>query len=166
VRNSVDILQQLHSLTAEDRTWILEKLPAPAKSLLLATSSDAPAPAPAAPVAPASDSPSLPRTLVATTVAAALREEPAWLAAAVLEGAAESRIAEIVERLPAVLRSDIVSMRRVAATLTPAARQVLIRLLLAKIGEPPPPEPAPSRFHLLFDRLSASRSRKRLTLHL
>ena len=164
MRNSVDILQQLHSLTAEDRTWILEKLPAPAKSLLLATTSDAPAPA--APVAPASDTPSLPTTLAATAVAAALKEEPAWLAAAVLEGAAESRIAEIVERVPAVLRSDIVSMRRVAATLTPAARQVLIRLLLAKIGEPPPPEPVPSRFHMLFDRLSASRSRKRLTLHL
>jgi hypothetical protein len=164
VRNSVDILQQLHSLTAEDRTWILEKLPAPAKSSLLATTSDTPAAA--APVAPASDTPSLPTTLAATTVAAALKEEPAWLAAAVLEGTAESRIAEIVERLPAVLRSDIVSMRRVAATLTPAARQVLVRLLLAKIGEPPPQEPAPSRFHMLFDRLSASRSRKRLTLHL
>jgi hypothetical protein len=157
-------LQRLHSLTAEDRTWILEKLPAPAKSLLLATTSEAPAPA--APVATAGDTPSLPTTLTATTVAAALREEPAWLAAAVLADAAESRSTEIVERLPAVLRSDIVSMRHVAATLTPAARQVLVRLLLAKIGEPAPPEPAPSRFHLLFDRLSASRSRKRLTLHL
>jgi hypothetical protein len=165
VRSASDILRQLHALSVQDRAWILEKLPAPAKSLLLAAVSDAPAPA--APVAAtASEIPILPTTLAATAIAAALREEPAWLAAAVLEGAAESRIAEVLERLPGVLRSDMATMRRVACTLTPAARQVLLRMVLAKIGEPAPPPPAPSRFHVLLDRLSASRSRKRLALHL
>ena len=164
MRNAAEILQRLHALGAEDRSWILGKLPAPAKSLLLAAAADAPSPA-APVVTPPSDIPSLPRTLAATTVAAALKEEPAWLAVAVLEGAAESWIAEVVERLPTFLRSDIASQRRAASTLTPAARQALIRLFLAKIGQAVPP-PAPSRFHVLLERLGASRSRKRLMLHL
>jgi hypothetical protein len=161
VRNVADILQHLHSLSTEDRTWILGKLPAPAKSLLLAAASDEPSPA--APVA--GDAPSLPATLAATQVAAALKEEPAWLAAAVVEGAAEPWITEVVERLPAVLRSDVASIRRAGTTLTPDARQTLIRLLVARIGQAAP-HPSPSTFRLLLERVSASRSRRRLTLHL
>lgn len=164
MRKVADILQHLHALTAEDRTWILGKLPEPAKSLLLAAVSDEPSPA-APVVATARDASSLPTTLAAMQVAAALKEEPAWLAAAVLEGACESWIAGVVERLPAVLRSDVASIRRAGSALTPSARQALIRLLLARIGQAAP-QPAPSRFHLLLERLSASRSRKRLTLHL
>ncbi len=164
MRNVADILQHLHTLSAEDRTWILGKLPAPAKSLLLAGASDEPSPA--APAATtASDAPRLPSTLAAMQVAAALKEEPAWLAAALLEGAAEPWIADVVERLPAVLRSDVASIRRAGSTLTPSARQTLIRLFLAKIGQAAP-QTTPSRFQLLLERLSASRSRKRLTLHL
>lgn len=164
--NVADILQRLHALGAEDRTWILGKLPAPTKSLLLAAASGKPssvAPAPAA--ASASDASSLPTTLAATQVAAALKEEPAWLAAALLEGADDSWVADVVHRLPAVLRSDIAAFRRTGCTLTPPARQTLMRLFLAKLG-PASPAPVPSRFHALLERLSASRSRKRLTLHL
>lgn len=164
MRNVADILQRLHTLGADDRTWVLGKLPAPAKSLLLATASSERSPVvPAAPAA--GDGPTLPPTLPALQVAAALKEEPAWLAAALLDGAAESWIAEVIQRLPAVLRADIATIRRGGSTLTPAARQTLIGLFLAKVGQATP-RPAPSGFQVLLERLSASRSRRRLTLHL
>jgi hypothetical protein len=162
--NLTDTLQRLHALGAEDRRWILSKLPASAKSLLLAAASGKrPQIEPAPPAV--TDTPTLPRDLEALQVAAALKEEPAWLAAAVLEGAAESWVAEVVQKLPAVLRSNIAHVRRAGCTLTPSARQTLIGLMLAKIGQATP-RPAQSGFQVLLERLSASRSRKRLTLHL
>jgi hypothetical protein len=162
--NLTDTLQRLHALGAEDRAWILSKLPASAKSLLLAAASGKRSQV--APVTPAaSDPPALPPGLEPLQVAAALKEEPAWLAAAALEGAAESWVAEVLQKLPAVLRADIAHVRRAGCALTPSARQALIKLLLAKLGQAAP-RPAQSGFQVLLERLSASRSRKRLTLHL
>jgi hypothetical protein len=158
-----DIMQRLHALTVEDRAWILGKLPATAKSALLAAAAGEPSPPPSAPTV--EDAPVLPTTLAPRSVAAALKEEAAWVAVALLEDADESWIAEVIAHLPPVLRSDIDSMRRAGASLTILARRTLIRLLLAKIGEAAP-QPAPSKFQVLLDRLSASRSRKRMTLHL
>ena len=158
-----DILQRLHGLAAEDRTWILGRLPAPAKSTLLAAASGEPS----RPLAAACgfEAPALPHTLTPQSVAAALKDEPAWLVAAVLEGTAESWAAAVIAHLPAVMRSDIATMRHAGSRLPLHARQTLIRLFLAKVGQAEPP-PVPSRFHTLFERLSASRSRKRLMLHL
>lgn len=149
-----DILQRLQALTSDDRTWILGKLPAAAKSTLLAAASAEPSPPPA--TAP---------TLAPRSVAAALKEEPAWLAAAFLQGAADPWAAEVIGHLPAVLRSDVANLRRAESTLTPLSRQTLADLLHAHVGQSAPP-PTPSKFHTLLERLSASRSRKRMTLHL
>lgn len=157
-----DMLQRLQALTAEDRTWILGKLPATEKSTLLAAASGESSPPPAA--APEIEAPALPTTLASLSVAAAMKEEPAWIAAAILQGAAEPWVAEVIAHLPAVLRSDVANLRRAGSKLTPLARQTLVELLLAQIGQTA--APTPSKFHTLLERLSASRSRKRMTLHL
>src|SRR5262245_58063386 len=115
-----DILQRLQVLTSEDRTWILGKLPAAAKSTLLTAASAEPLPPPTA-AAPEIEGPALPTTLAPQSVAAALKEEPAWLAAAALEGAAEPWVTAVIAHLPAVLRSEVANLRRAGSTLTPLA---------------------------------------------
>jgi hypothetical protein len=160
-----DILQRLQALAAEDRTWILGRLPAAAKATLLAAASgESSLPPPAA--AREIEGPVLPTTLAPQSVAAALKEEPAWIAASILGNAAGPWIAEVLAHLPPGLRSDIASLRRSDSVLTPLARETLVNLLLAQIGQSEPPPPTPSKFHTLLERLSASRSRKRMTLHL
>ena len=79
----------------------------------------------------------LPRDIDAARLAAVLAEEPSWIGAAVRGG----------------------------SVLTPHAKQTLVRLVLARVGRGEA-EPARSRFQSLLARLSASRTRKRLTIHL
>ena len=159
-----DILQRLQALSVEDRTWILGRLPVAAKATLLAAASGGSSPPPPA-AAREIEGPALSTTLPPQSVAAALKEEPAWIAASILGNAGGPWIVEVLAHLPAVLRSDIASLRRSDSMLTPLARQTLVNLLLAQIDQSPPP-PTPSKFHTLLERLSASRSRKRMTLHL
>ena len=125
--NTTDILRTLHGLAAEDRAWIIARLPARAKGRLL----DVPEPQ----VPQSGDE--LPRDIDAARLAAVLAEEPSWIAAAV--------------------RGDSV--------LTSHAKQTLVRLVLARVGRGEA-EPARSKFQSLLARLSAARTRKRLTIHL
>ena len=129
--NTSDILQTLHGLAAEDRAWIIERLPARAKARLLHQKEPEPEPEP-----PRAEE-ELPSDIDADRLAAVLADEPAWLAAGVRGGTG----------------------------LTARARQTLIRLVLARVGHSEVP-PARSRFQTLLARLGASRSRKRMTIHL
>lgn len=79
----------------------------------------------------------LPRDIDAARLAAVLAQEPSWITAAVRGG----------------------------SVLTPHAKQTLVRLVLARVGCDEA-APVPSKFQSLLARLSASRSRKRLTIHL
>lgn len=171
MKAATDILQRLHGLTAEDRTWILARLPTAARSKLRALvkieqSSRDEADVVPEPAADASDEPvgRLPCGLDPAAVAALLKAEPAWIAAAVLEGSAQPWSAMVLDHLPGVLRADIEGQRRAGCTLTPLARETLIRVFLAGMGRNPH-APTPSKFRSLLDRVSASRSRKRLTIH-
>ena len=154
--NTTDILRTLHGLAAEDRAWIIARLPARAKARLLGEKPQADASVPAA---------SVPTDIDASRLAAVLAEEPSWIAAAVLDGAAEPWAAAVLECLPAGMRADIASVQRIGCPLTPHAKQLVIRTLLARVGCGVS-TPARSGFQQLLARLSASRSRKRLTIHL
>ena len=125
--NTTDILRTLHGLAAEDRAWIIARLPARTKAQLLHVPE---------PEVPQSDE-EIPPDIDAARLAVVLAEEPSWIAAAL----------------------------RGSSTLTPQAKQTLVRLVLARVGCGEA-APALSRFHSLLARLSASRSRKRLTIHL
>ena len=125
--NTSDIVRTLHGLAAEDRAWIIARLPARAKAQLLR--------GPEPEVAQSDEE--LPSDIDAARLAAVLAEEPSWIAAAVRGGAG----------------------------LTAHAKQTLIRLVVARVGCGEA-TPARSRFQSLVARLSASRSRKRLTIHL
>lgn len=166
--NPVNVLQTLHGLTAEDRAWIIARLPARAKARLLAPTANEreshdreQLPAHLA----KTDTLNLPPDVDAGSLATMLKAEPAWIAAALLQECEESLKAAVLERLPAVLRADISDIQRAGCKLTPLATQTLLRLLLTRIGHAKGGSP-PSKFHSLLERLSASRSRKRLTIHL
>jgi hypothetical protein len=171
VKNSTDILQRLHGLTTEDRTWILARLPSGARSTLRAAvkaeqSSRVDADVVAeTQVDTTGEVARLPSSLDPEAVAALLKGEPAWIAAALLEGSAEPWTAMVLEHLPSMLRADIERHRRAGCTLTVLARQTLISAFMAGVGNTPH-TPVPSKFQSLLDRVSASRSRKRLTIHL
>lgn len=171
MKNSTDILQRLHGLTAEDRTWILARLPIRARSTLRAAvkaeqSSDVDADVIAEPKVDTTEEVAcLPSGLDPEAVAALLKGEPAWIAAALLEGSAEPWSAMVFGHLPSMQRADIERHRRAGCTLTLLARQTLISIFVAGMGSTPH-APAPSKFQSLLDRVSASRSRKRLTIHL
>jgi hypothetical protein len=161
--NTTDILRTLHGLAAEDRAWIIERLPARAKAQLLAMHPDE------------KDTPEeevhleqperIPADVDAVRLVAVLADEPLWIAAVVLEGSTEPWVAAVLERLPVGMRADVRSMLSAVRALTSHAKETLIRSVLARVGCGEA-EPTRSRFQALLARLSASRSKKRLTIHL
>jgi hypothetical protein len=141
--NTTDILRTLHGLAVEDRAWIIARLPTRAKAQLLAMSPEDDTPDEVAELeTPQEQREAIPADIDAGRLALVLAEEPAWIAA-VVRGSTEPWV----------------------AALTPHTRQTVIRSVLARVGCG---EPAPtrSRFQSLLARLSASRSRKRLTIRL
>jgi len=165
--NATDILRTLHGLAAEDRAWIIARLPTRAKAQLLALTPDDDASHLIKDEVPEQhEDEGLPAGVDAGRLATVLAEEPAWIAAAVLEGSTEAWAAAVTERLPTGMRADIRSTHSGARTLTQHAKQTLIRAVLARVGCGEPAQAPSSKFQSLLARLSASRSRKRLTIHL
>ena len=160
--NTTDILRTLHGLAVEDRAWIIERLPARAKAQLLAMHPDESKPEEEG---HQEHLERIPADIDAGRLAAVLADEPLWIAAVVLEGSTEPWVAAVFERLPVGMRADVRSMQAAVRALTAHAKQTLIRSVLARVGCGEA-EPTRSRFHALLARLSASRSRKRLTIHL
>ena len=156
--NTTEILRTLHGLNVEDRAWIIERLPTRTKAQLLAMN-------PQEEETPEEQPERIPAAIDPVRLAAVLADEPAWIAAVVLEGSSQPWVAAVFERLPVGMRADVRSMQAAVSTLTSHAKQTVIRLVLARVGCG---EAAPtrSRFQSLLARLSASRSRKRLTIHL
>jgi hypothetical protein len=160
--NTTDILRTLHGLAVEDRAWIIERLPARAKAQLLAMHPDESTPKEEV---HEEQLERIPADIDAGRLAAVLADEPLWIAAVVLDGSTGPWVATVFERLPAGMRADIRSMHSAVGALTSHAKQTLIRSVLARVGCGEA-EPTRSRFQSLLARLSASRSKKRLTIHL
>lgn len=169
-----EALTLLHDLTAEDRAWLIAQLPAEARSRLLAES-DANEGGDALKVVPASRAPEVDASessaldgLVTVDVAAlalVLKDEPPWLIAALLEARTWSWATEFLDALPALTRSQVTSTRRAGCSFAPLLAETLARLIVLRLGHGEAPR-SPSTFETLVARLSAARSKKRLSIHL
>jgi hypothetical protein len=163
-----DVIARLGTLAEADRAWILEQLPPAAKALLL----DEPAQAHAVPVVEAqplneSEEQSIARALAraeAQCVCHVLSKEPCWVIAAVLQIRSWPWRDEVLRGLPEWQRLEVTQLETRAA-FTVQMSDTLSRLLLQRVtgSELPPPE---SRFAKLVSKLSSSRVRRRLSVHL
>jgi hypothetical protein len=165
-----DALSLLQGLTDEDRAWIVARLPTPAKSQLLQpeqprnarpsrqeAASEAQRPEPAITGEPTDGLEKVePKTLLAV-----LKDEPAWITAALLQAHAWTWSTQLLDALPAVLHADVATLERAKIRFAPEVAQVVRRLVAARIAAGLRGE-RPSKFEALLDRVSASRLRKRM----
>jgi len=163
---STDVLQTLNQLSAADRNWIIERLPAQSKTRLLAISSPrqpAAAPAPVAAGATTSDAQQLLRHADPTTLANLLQREPPWLASALLQSHAWPWREALLAALPPGVRAEVErgSQTAYATRLT----DTLLGIIAARM-EVHAPAPPVSKFEILVEKLAAARSRKRWSINL
>ena len=167
------LLGRLQQLNARDRGWIMQQLSERERSQLLATL-ETPEPAPEVVTAKVQEMRPAPqpdtkkneaaRTLSRVeprAMATLLRGEPAWIAAIVIQGQDDHWSKEVLEALPALQRSEVEKAR--AQTFGDELMQAVVRQVLARCqGD----VATVSAFARLVERIGASRSRRRLTLHL
>lgn len=173
-----ELLGRLQQLNSQDRSWIMQQLSERERAQLLATL-EAPdaaqevAPPVDAEIAKAKHQPAAPSDpkrpdpfkalskVDPRVVAALLKHEPVWLGAIVLATPDENWGRAILDALPAPQRPEMERMRSHSfgdALVQSVARQVLARCQAEVVP--------PSAFDRLVERIGASRSKRRLTLHL
>jgi hypothetical protein len=166
MNSASEVLAKLGALTEADRLWILAQLPASAKARLL----DDPSALHALPVVPdlnESEEHSIHRALAKAEperVLRVLEREPTWLIVAVLGVRDWPWRAAVLEGLPESQRVDVSRVSSISA-FTVHTLDALCRALLRKVSDAEPSQPE-SKFSQLVAKLSSSRSRRRLTLHL
>lgn len=169
-----ELLGRLQQLGSQDRSWIMQQLTERERAQLL-SKLETPR------IAPAITNEKVPEAAPATVaseikrpdgikalsrvdpriVAALLRHEPAWLGAIVLAGQDESWNKAVLDALPASQRSEVERSRSQSfgdELMQSAVRQVLAHCQ-ADVA-------ATSAFDRLVEKIGASRSKRRLTLHL
>jgi hypothetical protein len=171
MKSPSELLGKLHRLSARDRAWIVEHLSEQERAQLMSTLAE-----PATVVTDVglhaveqarqsgASSADTARTLARVEprlVAMVTRTEPAWLNAAIAATQDAAWNTAFLESLPAPLRNDVERMQ--SRQFGPALRESVTRLVLARCQGDVPVE---SAFERLLERLSSSRSRKRMTLHL
>lgn len=173
MKSQADLMGRLQQLNVQDRSWIMQQLSERERAQLLATleapeqaaeavSAKAPQAPAVAPVEPKkNDGAKALARVEPRAMASLLRHEPAWIAALVIQGRDESWSKEVLDALPALLRSQV--ERACAQSFGEELTQAVVRQVLAHCqGE----MATVSVFDRLVEKISASRSRRRLTLHL
>lgn len=171
MKSPSELLGKLHRLSARDRAWIVEHLSERERTQLMVSLAE-PEPAiadaklhPAEPPREAgATSTDAARTLGRVEprlVAMVTRTEPAWLNAVIASTQEAAWSVAFLESLSASLRADV--ERAHSKEFGPALTESVTRLVLARCQGDVPVE---SAFERLVERLSSSRSRKRMTLHL
>ncbi len=167
------LLSRLQQLNATDRGWVMQQLSEVERAQLLATLEAAEQPVEVVsmnvrevrPVAPSDNrknegAKSLSR-VEPRIMAALLRHEPAWIAALVLQSQDASWSRELLDAMPALQRSEVERIR--SQTFGAELVQAVTKQVLARCqGD----VAAVSAFDRLVERIGASRSKRRLTLHL
>lgn len=171
MKSPSELLGKLHRLSARDRAWIVEHLSEQERAQLMsslaepaAVITDLKLKVVAQPRESGATSTDAARTLGRVEprlVAMVTRTEPAWLNAVIAATQDAAWNGAFVESLPASLRPDV--ERTHSKEFGPALRESVTRLVLARCQGDVPVE---SAFERLVERLSSSRSRKRMTLHL
>ena len=178
MKTRADVVALLGTLCDADRAWIVGKLPSHAKSRLLAAGSDLSSATPAstahASATSASKQPAVPANrelydvLVRTdpqSVINVLRNEPAWLIAAVLSAQEWPWHSDLLMALAPSVRSDVTCIQKIGTTFAAPLIDSLVRLVASRASSGVTPQ-RQSKFETLVSRLAASRSKKRLSLHL
>lgn len=169
MKSQSELLGKLHRLSARDRAWILEHLSEQERARLLSSLTD-PAAAITDTQRSVEQSPADARSVDAAKIlgrveprlaATITRSEPAWLNAVVASTQDSAWRVAFMESLPASVRADVERIQ--PKEFGPALRESVTRLILARCDGNVPVE---SAFERLVERLSSSRSRKRMTLHL
>ncbi len=171
MKPQADLLGRLQQLNPQDRGWIMQQLSERERAQLLSTLDvptpevvstklhEVPAVAPAEPKKTGTD-----KTLSRVeprTMAALLKHEPAWIAAIVLQGQDESWSGPVLDALPSLQRTEVERAR------AQSFGEELVRTVLRQVLEQCQGDVATaSAFDRLVERISASRSKRRLTLHL
>jgi hypothetical protein len=174
MKNHADVIALLGTLSDSDRTWIIGKLPAHAKSRLLAAGADRNSTVSAAPKTPSlkevveptnrASFDALARAQFAQIVQV-LRGEPAWLIAVLLSAHEWTWQAELLTALSPAVRSDVAHVQRSAGAFSAHLVDTLMRLIAERVSGGTLSH-RPSRFESLVERVRASRSKRRLSLHL
>lgn len=166
-----ELLSRLHRLNARDRAWLVDHLSEQERAQLVTSLAG-----PAVDIEamklhvvehqPQNETQSadVARMLARVeprVVATITRTEPAWLNAVVASGQDAAWSSAFLEALPATLRADV--QRAHPRQFGPALCESVTRLILVRCQGNVPIE---SAFERLVERLSSSRSRKRMTLHL
>lgn len=171
MKQQSELLGKLHSLSARDRAWIVERLSEQERAQLLATLA-APAPEVTAasprPVDQPSQSDAKPTDVVKVLgrveprlVAAISKSEPAWLNAVIAAAQHESWTKAFLDSLPGTLRVEVERLQpwSFGAALTESATRLILERCHGDV-------PVESPFERLVERLSSSRAKKRMTFHL
>ena len=160
------LLGRLQQLNAQDRSWIMQQLSERERSQLLATLEE-PAKAPEVRPAPVAldvkkhDGAKTLSRVEPRAMAALLRHEPAWIAAIVIHAADDGWSREVLDALPTLQRSEVERAR--TQSFGEELTQAVVRHVLERCqGD----VATVSAFDRLVERISASRSKRRLTLHL
>lgn len=177
----MDILSTLGRLSDADRHWIIENLPAQAKSQLLSVSppghslsaSDPMQPSLPTDVSGAPDSSKRNYEDASQTLAAAdsglladvLKAEPAWLTAALLRSREWTWRSEVMGALPSGLRTEVARIADSDLTFTPHLTTTVVNLVTARLNGQVAPRTV-SRFEALVEKLAATRSKRRWSINL
>jgi hypothetical protein len=166
---SDDILRTLSTLSAADRSWIIDRLSPRAKSQLLERVPSIKAepkvePAAQAPVSlndPERDSiyECLERA-DATSIAYLLKAEPVWVAAALLSAREWRWHRSVLDLMPGV-RAEIERALQSGTAFTQPLRDAVARIVATKVGSIIP-APEVSRFEQLIAKVRSSRLNRRL----
>ena len=166
MKSQSELLGKLHKLNARDRAWIVEHLSEQERAQLMSSLAE---PVPEITAMKLQAVERHPPAQVARTlgrvepriVAMITKTEPAWLNAVIASEQDPAWNVAFLDALPAALRADVERLH--PKEFGPALRESVTRLILARCQGNVPVE---SAFERLVERLSSSRSRKRMTLHL
>jgi len=148
MKSAEDVLARLCSLAEQDRAWIIEQLPADAKARLLGEQRAV------SPISSAS-------LAEAAHACAALRTEPAWVLAAILQVQPEPWRTKFLAGLPEWTRLQV--QRLAPVIYTAQMLDSILQLAREKVADCAQ-APRDSRFAGLVAKLSAARGRKRWSL--
>lgn len=180
---SMDILSTLDRLSEADRDWIIENLPAQAKSQLLSvpSSSDSDSLLVSDSVGSSVSTPMVggPETssqqpegafqVLADVnpgwLADLLKAEPAWLTVAVLRSREWAWRSELMDALPVGLRTEVARMADSDMSFAPQLTTTVVSLVAARLNGHTVPRTM-SRFEALVEKLAATRSKRRWSIHL
>lgn len=171
MKSPSELLGKFHRLSARDRAWIVEHLSEQERAQLMSSLTESPTVVtdtklhgvepPRASEVTSSDAARTLGRVEPRVVAMITRTEPPWVNAVVAATQDAAWNIAFLDGLPASLRSDVERIH--PKEFGPALRDSVTRLILARCQGDVPVE---SAFERLVERLSSSRSRKRMTLHL